>query len=142
MRLWNTTWILGFNLRLVLNLYVQSSYIFHWYNNDPYFNIILNIIIATDPTFRKVLKIFIIFFSHHKFFVKIFFYHVTAIFTLFDHIINKIVNCIFTYVSLKRLTKLIINILAITTSNLFLAILDFGIYYFLALKYFQNLHKL
>ena len=35
-----------------------------------YFNIIINIIIITNPKFSRVQKIFIIFFSHHKFFVK------------------------------------------------------------------------
>ena len=46
----------------------------------------------------KVFKIFIIFYSHHKFFVKMFFHNVSTVFAFFDHTINKIVNSIFTYV--------------------------------------------
>ena len=60
-----------------------------------YFHISMNMIIATDPTFSKILKIFLVFFSHHKLFVKMFLHHVTAIFTFCDHIIIKIVQCIF-----------------------------------------------
>ena len=59
-----------------------------------YFNIIINIIM--DPALSRVPIIFIVFFSHHKFFVKIFFHHFTTIFTFFDHVSNKIVNSIFT----------------------------------------------
>ena len=33
----------------------------------------INIIIITDPTFSRVLKILIVFFSHDNFFVKMFF---------------------------------------------------------------------
>ena len=58
-------------------------------------NIIVNIIIVTDPTFSWVLKIPSIFFSYHKLFVKMFFHHITAIFTFFDYATNKIVNSIF-----------------------------------------------
>ena len=38
------------------------------------FNIIIDIVIITNPTFSRVLKVFISFFSHHKFFVKMFFF--------------------------------------------------------------------
>ena len=60
-----------------------------------YFNIIINIFIVTGPTFSRVFKILIVFFGHDEFFVKMFFYRVTAIFTFFNHTINNIVNCIF-----------------------------------------------
>ena len=73
-----------------------------------YLNIIINIIAITNPTLSRVLKIFIAFFSDRKFFVKMFFHYVTAIFIFFDHTINEVVNCIFAEVCLKRLTKLII----------------------------------
>ena len=115
-----------------------------------YFNIIINIIIATDPTFSKV-KIFNVLFSHHKFFVKMFFHYITTIFTFFDHINNKIVNSIFNSVCLKRLTKLIIDIqqfIAITASNIFLIFVCMRLFWIfsfcclLVLKYFQNLQKL
>ena len=39
-----------------------------------YFDTIINIIVITDSTFSRVLKMFIIFFSHHKFFVKMLFH--------------------------------------------------------------------
>ena len=38
-----------------------------------YFNISRNVIIVTNPTFSRALKVFIVFFSHHKFLIKIFF---------------------------------------------------------------------
>ena len=67
-----------------------------------YFNISINISVTTNPTFRRVLKMFIVFFSRHKFFVKIFFHHFTTVhhmtslhFTslnFFDYIISKNVN--------------------------------------------------
>ena len=62
-----------------------------------YFNTIINVIIVTDPTFSRVIKIIIAVFSYHKFkcFVKMFFYNVTAIFTSFDPILHKIVYFIF-----------------------------------------------
>ena len=92
-RLWNTTGILQFNLTLILQfLYAEpfsdTTMIF-------YFNITINVIIITDPTFSRVLKIFIIFFGHRKFFVKMFFHHITAIFTFFNYTANKIVTSIF-----------------------------------------------
>ena len=59
-----------------------------------YFNITINISIITDPSFNRFLKISIIFLSHHKFFVKMFFIHFTAVLGLFDDTINKIVNSI------------------------------------------------
>ena len=69
------------------------------FSNDmtliSYFNIIIKIIIVTDPTVSKALKIFIVLFSHPNFFVKLFFHHSTAIFTFFNYTINKIVNFIF-----------------------------------------------
>ena len=105
-----------------------------------YFNIIINIIIIADPTFNRVLKIFIVLCSHRKFFVKMLFHHVIAISTFFDHSINKIVNCIFTYVCLKRLTKLIISTYVFDICS-YKTLLDFAFYYLLALKYSQNLHK-
>ena len=39
-----------------------------------YFNIAIDVIIITDPTFSRTLKILINLFSHHNFFVKIFFF--------------------------------------------------------------------
>ena len=87
-----------------------------------YFNITINISIITNLAFSRVLKIFIILFSHCKFFVKILFHHFTTVLAFFNHAINKIVN-IFTQVWLKRLTKCIVNtylFIAITTSNMFL----------------------
>ena len=68
-----------------------------------YFNTTVNIIILTDQTFNRVLEIFIILFGHYKFFIKFYFYFTTVL-IFFDHIINKIVNSILTYVWLKRLT--------------------------------------
>ena len=88
-----------------------------------YFNIIINISIITNLTFSRVLKIYNIFFSHHKFFFKMFFHRITVIFTFLNRIINKIVNYIFALVYFKRLTKLIINtyhFTAITATNKFL----------------------
>ena len=60
-----------------------------------YFNFVFNIVI-TNPTFSRVLKILIIFFSHYKFFVKIFFHNISTTITFFNHIIIKIANSIFT----------------------------------------------
>ena len=95
-RLSNIAGILWFNLTLIWDyrLYVQNIYIFQWYDSDLLLNI--NIIFITDPAFSWNLKIFIIFFSHHKFFVKMFFHRITTIFTFFNHTANKIVNSIFT----------------------------------------------
>ena len=53
------------------------------------FNIILNIIITIDEKFSRVLKLFIVLFSHYKFFVKMFFHCLTAIVTFFHHTINE-----------------------------------------------------
>ena len=113
-----------------------------------YFNITFIINIIANLTFSRAFKIFIIFFSHHKFFVKIIFHNISITLTLFDHIINKITNSFFTLVRLKRFTKLIINkyyFITITASNIlliFVCIRSFSFHYLLALKYFQNLHKL
>ena len=41
----------------------MNLYIFQWYTMTSYFNIIINIVIITDPTFSSV----------NKFFVRIFF---------------------------------------------------------------------
>ena len=60
-----------------------------------YFNIIINVIITLNPPFSRVLKIFIMIFSHHKFFVKMFFDHVATISNFFDHTANKIAHSIF-----------------------------------------------
>ena len=76
------------------NLYAQNLYTFSDMTMISYFNITINISIITDLIFSRVLKIFIIFFSHHKFFVKMCFYHFTTILTFFDHNTNKTVNCI------------------------------------------------
>ena len=70
-----------------------------------YFNVLINIIVFRDATFSRALKISFVFFSHHKFCVKISFHHATKIFTFFNHIINQIVNCIFALVCSKRLNK-------------------------------------
>ena len=51
------------------------------------FNITINIIVITDPTFSRS-------FSNHKFFVKRFFHDFTTVPAFFDHTINKIVNII------------------------------------------------
>ena len=111
-----------------------------------YLNIMVHIFIVRDLTFSRVLKVFIVFLSHHKLFVKMPYHHVAGIFTFFDHINNKILNCIFVQVCLTRLTKLTINtckFTVITTSNTFLiyfysSLLDFSFYYLLALKYWIN----
>ena len=100
-----------------------------------YYSIIVNIIIVTNPTFSRVLKLFIVFFSHHRFFVRpFFFYHFTAIFSFSDHTTNKIVNWIFSSVFHKRLIKLIINtyqFIAITASNMFFILLPKGLFWIL-----------
>ena len=61
-----------------------------------YSNITININI-TNPTFNRVLKIFIMFFSYHKLIVKMFFHHISTRFAFFDHTINKTVNSILTF---------------------------------------------
>ena len=94
-RLWNMTGILWFNLTLITIYMCRSSIFSSDMTMISYFNININISIITDPTFSRVLKIFIIFFSHHKFSVKMFFHHITGIFTFFNHAANKIVNSIF-----------------------------------------------
>ena len=63
-----------------------------------HFNISINITIILDPKFSSVLKIFIILISHYKSFIKMFFHHITSIFTFFDYTADKIVNTIFTKV--------------------------------------------
>ena len=61
-----------------------------------YCNITINIVIITGPTFSGVLKILIIIFSYYKFYVKMFFHHITTIFTFFNRTANKhVVNSIF-----------------------------------------------
>ena len=112
--------LIQFKIDITISMYRTSIF-----SNDmtiiSYFNIILNIIIITNPTFSRALKIFIAFFSHRK--LKYVLYHVTAIFTFFDHTTNKIVNNIFAQVCFKKLTKLIINIylfIAVNASNVFL----------------------
>ena len=56
-----------------------------------FLNININKIIITDSTFSRVLKIFIIFFSHQSSLLKCFF--ITALqFAFFDHTANKIVS--------------------------------------------------
>ena len=55
-----------------------------------YFKITIIISFITDPTFSRVLKIFITFLRHYKFFVKIFYNT-----NIFDNTANKIVNRIF-----------------------------------------------
>ena len=72
-RLWNTTEIFTISIGRVSIFFSNMTMIL-------YFNIIINIIIITDPTFSRVLKILIVFLSHHKFFVKMFFYLLTATF--------------------------------------------------------------
>ena len=153
----NTTGISWFNLRLILeSLCTEPLYFYCDMTMISYFNIIINIIIITNPKFSRLLKIFIVFSSHHNFFVKIVFHHVTVIFTFFDYTINKILNCIFSLVCIKRLTKgyyhqhILIyghnckqyGIWCLFGICLYKTLLDFSFHYFLALKYFQNLHKL
>ena len=113
-----------------------------------YFNTSINIIIITDPTFSRILTTFIVFFSHRKFFAKMFFHHFITMFTFFNHAINEIAS--FPKYDLKGL----LNLSSTHTSLypqlqakcfytcLYKTLLDFAFHYFLALKGFQNLHKL
>ena len=61
-----------------------------------YFNITLSIKIIQNPTFSRFFKIYIIFYNHHKFFVKVSFLNIGTVFTFFDRTINKIINSILT----------------------------------------------
>ena len=74
-KLWNTTRILWFNLRLMLqSLSTESLYLFSYMTMISYFNIVVITIIVTDPTsFSWVLRFFIVFFSCHKLFFKMIF---------------------------------------------------------------------
>ena len=68
-----------------------------------YFNIIINIIIITNPTLQLSLSALVI---------KFFYFLTTSLQNLFSSIVVtliKILNCIFVIVCFKRLTKLIIN---------------------------------
>ena len=115
-----------------------------------YFNIIIIIIIATNATFIRILKILIVFFSDCKFFVKFFF--ITPLQYLFSSIILLIKYL--TRSSPKYSLKGLLNLsstnttfISTTSSNsfatcLYKTLLDFAFLYFLALKCFQNLHKL
>ena len=57
-----------------------------------YFERTTNISIIIDPTLTRVLKNFIIYFSHHIFFIKMFCHHITAALAFFYHLINEIGN--------------------------------------------------
>ena len=93
----NTAGILRFNLTLIDNTtsMCRTSIFFSEVTLITYFNINIKIIIITDLKFNRVFKIFIIFFSHHKFFVKMFFHHITTLFTFLNHTANEIMNSIF-----------------------------------------------
>ena len=105
-----------------------------------YFNIKLNKSIITNPTFCRVLKIFIIFFSHNKFFIKMLFYHAT-IFTFFNRISNKRMNniCWIDYQHIliynHNWNQNYFDIYSYKTH------LDFVFHYFLLLKCFQSQHQ-
>ena len=73
-----------------------------------YFNIIINKNIIPNPAFNKLLKIFVIFFIHYKFW-EMLYNHIITVFAFFNHTVNKMANSIFTQVWLKSLTELIIN---------------------------------
>ena len=72
-RLWNSIESLWFKIDIAISMCKTSIF-----SSDmtmiSYFNITINIIIIANPTFSRVLKIFIIFSGHHKFFVKMFFF--------------------------------------------------------------------
>ena len=74
-----------------------------------YFDVTLNINFLANPALIRVFKIFIVLFSYHKFFVKMFFHHFTTALAFRNRVINKVTNSIFTQVWLKRLTKFIIS---------------------------------
>ena len=98
------------NLRLILQSLCAEPFIFFCdMTMLLYFNMIINIIVAIEPTFIRVLKILIVLFSYHKCFVKTLFQHVNQILTFSDHINYKFVNCIFIQVSFKRITRFISN---------------------------------
>ena len=59
-----------------------------------FFNITFNKSVITNHSFCKAFKMFIIFFSHNKLFIKMLFHHATAIITFFDHISDKRRNSI------------------------------------------------
>ena len=61
LRLWNTKGIFSCNLSLILRSFLhRASIFFSDLTKNHYFNITINIGIITDPTFSRVLKIFII----------------------------------------------------------------------------------
>ena len=95
-RIWNTIRNLWFDLASILqSLCAEPLY----FPNDMiiifYFNIRIRINITKNPTFSKVFKIFIIFCSHHKLFVKMFLHHISIVFNFFDLTTDKILNSIF-----------------------------------------------
>ena len=67
------------------------------------------ILFFTNPTFGRMFKIFISFFSHKKRFIKISIYYSIAINTFMNHISNKFAINIFIKVRFIRLTVVFIN---------------------------------
>ena len=133
-RLWNTTGIFWFDLTFDITISMYRASIF---SSDmtmiSYFNIIINIIIITDPTF-----------SHHKFFVKMFFDHITTTFTFFNHTANKTVKSIFAKVLNFSSTHIIYNHnykKHVFDICFYKTHIDFAFFYLQALDNFQNLHK-
>ena len=105
-------WVIVFWLWNTINITISMRWVSIFPSDMTmisYFNFTINIIALTGPTFYRVLKIFIVFFSHHKFLVKMFFHHFITIVTFFNYTMNEIVNCTFSSVWFKRLTKIIID---------------------------------
>ena len=67
------------------------------------------ILFFTNPTFGRMFKIFISFFSHKKRFIKISIYYSIAINTFMNHISNKFAINIFIQVRFIRLTVVFIS---------------------------------
>ena len=116
-----------------------------------YFSIIINIIIVTNPTCSRVLKIFIVLFSHHKFFAKRSFHYLTAISTFSDQTIYKIGNSSLPKYVFKGLPYWNYHQHILICSHnykqyvfvisLYKTFLDFAFCYLLKVKNIQNLHK-
>ena len=92
-----------------------------------YFNIVINIIIVLYSTFSRVFKILIIFFSRHKFFVKIFRRHISAIFTFFDHTIKDALSGLRPLYAAKNPLKTM-KMLSVSRKKIF----SFSRYFFLS----------
>ena len=92
---YNRNFLIQFNLDIT-NSIRRASILSSDMTMICYFNITITISIIAEPTFSRVLKIFIIHFCCHKFFVKMFFHDFNRVLALFDHTINKTGNSIFT----------------------------------------------